>query len=190
MKILCISVFAFSLAITCLQAQTVKTHEQEEQSFASTVTVQGEPLELLGLGTARYKVMFKIYVAGLYLPAGSSASNVRDNISKRLEIAYLYDIKREDLVAAGDNFFKKMVSSEKLVQFQAQLDKVNGMYLSVKKGDRLALNYKPGRGLALERDGKEVGLVAGDEFAQAYLDVWLGDKPVSPGLLKQIKKGL
>jgi len=52
----------------------------------------------------------------------------------------------------------------------------------VKAGQRYVFTYVPGQGLEMTLDGEVLGKVAGEEFASAYMSIWLGPKPVSRDL--------
>ena len=52
----------------------------------------------------------------------------------------------------------------------------------MKGGQRYVFTYVPGQGLEMALDGEVLGKVAGDEFAAAYMSIWLSPMPVSKGL--------
>lgn len=170
-----------------LSAKDVKI---EGKTFPPVRQVDGKDVQLSGVGTARYKVFFKIYVAGLYLPKDVGFDKVFTAVPKRLELCYLYDIEKADMVDAADNFLKKNVDAERYQAMQAKVAEINKLFRSVKKGERCSMNHVPGKGLEVDYNGKVVGSVAGDDFAVDYLRIWLGDESCSPGMRKNMMKGL
>ena len=56
----------------------------------------------------------------------------------------------------------------------------------VKKGDRLTFTSKPGAGVTVNVNGAVKGTIKGDDFAKAFLAIWLGADPPNP----EIKAGM
>lgn len=185
--------YLLAVAATLLFASSLangKETKVEGQVFPASVTAAGTTLQLSGVGTARFKVLFKIYAGAVYLPAGKTFDNVFDPIPRRLEIAYLYDIEKEDLVAAADNFLKKNVGEKRFAEMAGDVAKINALFRAVKKGERCALTYLPGKGLEVAYNGKAVGVVPGEAFARDYYKIWLGRDSCSPGFRKSVMRGL
>jgi hypothetical protein len=55
-------------------------------------------------------------------------------------------------------------------------------YRDVKPGDRYALTYIPGSGTELSFNGSPLVVIDGADFAAAYFSIWLGKRPLDPGL--------
>ena len=53
-------------------------------------------------------------------------------------------------------------------------------------GDRYALTYLPGEGTELAKNGVRLALVPGEEFAEAYFGIWLGEAPLDRNLRDQL----
>ena len=49
-------------------------------------------------------------------------------------------------------------------------------------GWRLTFLHKPGAGVQVEVNGTVKGLIKGDDFATAFLSIWLGHHPSNPNL--------
>jgi hypothetical protein len=48
------------------------------------------------------------------------------------------------------------------------------------------LTYIPGKGTELALNGESKGVVEGDDFAAALFSIWLGSKPISESLKKEL----
>ena len=140
-------------------------------TLPDTTTVEGKALKLNGMGL-RTKVVFKVYVAGLYLesPSKDAAAVILDH-SKITE-------------AITEGFEKN--SKSQLAGLKSRLDRLNSMIPNVEKGDRIVLTYVPGKGTIVSAKNVEKGVIEGKDFADALFSVWLGTTPVPVDL----KKGL
>lgn len=103
------------------------------------------------VGLLRYKVVFKAYVAGLYLDAGVAAQEVLADVPKRLELSYFWGIEGSDFGKAGDEILARNVDPDTLARLRPRLEQMNALYETVKPGDRYALTYIPGIGTELKR---------------------------------------
>lgn len=147
---------------------------------------EGKTLELNGLGL-RTKVVFKVYVAGLYLEKTS-----RDGMEiasseqvKRMELVFLRSVSGEDVAKAIADGFDNNAGAA-LPALKERIVKFGALIPDVKKGDRLVFLYRPGQGLEVRADGKVLGAIDGKDFADALFRVWLGPKPSD----KALKTGL
>ena len=52
----------------------------------------------------------------------------------------------------------------------------------MQSGQRLPSLHTPGAGLQVEVNGTVQGTIPGDDFATAFLSIWLGAHPPNPGL--------
>jgi hypothetical protein len=142
------------------------------------------PLHCVAL--LRYKVVFKGYVAGLYLGTGVAAEEALTDVPKRLELSYFWSIKGSDISKAGDEILARNVDSDTLERLRPRLDQMNALYETVKPGDRYALTYVPGLGTELTLNGRSKGVIPGADFAAAYFRIWLGDQPIDTALRDQL----
>ena len=67
-----------------------------------------------------------------------------------------------------------------------QIETLHQSYQDVKPGDRYALTYIPGEGTELAKNGVRLALVPGEEFAEAYFRIWLGESPLDRDLRDQL----
>jgi Chalcone isomerase-like len=158
-----------------------------------TVRVANQDLKLNGAGI-RYKAIFKVYVAGIYL--GDKKTTAQDVVAapgaRRLHIVMLRDLSSEEFgraFLAGINQNIDRAEKSKLV---GQLMKFGEIFASIpelKKGDVLHTDWVPGTGTVMYVNGKRIAEPLPDiAFYNALLKIWLGDKPVD-SKLKQAMLG-
>lgn len=163
--------------------------EIEDIVFPGKVSSGKSDLPLYGLGLLRYKVLFRGYVGGLYLPAGARADQTLDDIPKALELYYFWDIEGQFFGDAAEEILVGTHPPEYIAVLRGRLDKLNALYRDVKVGDRYRLTYQPDRGLTLSYNGKDLGTIPGADFAEAYFGIWLGDTPLNESFRDQMFKG-
>jgi hypothetical protein len=151
------------------------------------VTVGTATLTLNGMGL-RTKMMFKIYVAGLYLPAKESdpAKILAADEPKQIVMHFLYkNVGKEKLLEGWDEGFQNN-SGDKVAALKEKIATFDGYWSDMKRDDVAVLTYTPGEGTKVEIKGKEMGVIEGKEFAQALFAIWLGPKPPT----EDLKKGM
>ncbi len=160
--------------------------EIEGVQFAEQYQRGDVTLALHCVGLLRYKVLFKGYVAGLYLDAGVAAQEALTDVPKRLELSYFWGIKGSAFGKAGDEVLARNVDPNTLTQLRPRLEQMNALYETVSPGDRYALTYVPGLGTELALNGRSKGIIPGADFAAAYFRIWLGDQSIDPALRDQL----
>ncbi|MDC8757825.1 chalcone isomerase family protein [Janthinobacterium fluminis] len=152
-----------------------------------TALVAGKELKLNGAGV-RYKAIFKVYAAGLYLP--EKRSNVAEILAlsgpRRVAMVMLRDVSSEDFGLAfmtGLNNNSDKADKAKILNQTMQFGQMFALLPGLKKGDMLALDWLPGVGTQCQLNGKKIGEVMPDQaFYNAVLKIWIGDKPVDNSL--------
>lgn len=135
-------------------------------------------MDLVGAGVLRWKILFRAYASGFYLPPGVAGDQWDQDVAKCLVIHYFWDIPSEKFGPAGETVLKRMYSDEQLNEVRPQLDAIDDAYLDIKEGDRYALAYTPGEGTTLLHNGEPVITLPGAAFARLYFSIWLGEDPV------------
>lgn len=177
MKLLFITLFSSILSMS-VQAQTVADIE-----IADTVSHSSQSTKLVLNGAGiRTKFIFDIYIGSLYLKKkrrGASENAIyKASGEKRISMHFLYDeISKEKLVNGWNDGFKNNLSDNELVKFKDKISQFNDLFIAVKKGDVINLNFIPTTGTRVVINGKSQGLIQGDEFFTALLKLWLGDEP-------------
>lgn len=152
-------------------------------------SVDGQKLVLNGMGL-REKFWIDVYVGSLYLPEKSS--DVAEILSRpgpwRIQMDFIYkEVAQDQLVDTWKEGFENNQSAETLQSLAAQFEQFYGFFDSnVVKGEKFTYDYVPGQGVLVSRNGKELGLIPGDDFKTALLEIWLGNSPAD----KQLKQGM
>ncbi len=152
---------------------------EDEIEFKEPVT---QTLRLYGTGLLRYRVVFRGYVAGLYLPDDVSGDQALDDVSRRLELSYFWSIAGKDFADAANQLLERELSVEALASLRSRIDTLHRAYRDVRPDDRYALTYFPGFGTELRLNGERLVSIPGADFAKAYFGIWLGRKPLDEGL--------
>ena len=153
-----------------------------------SATVGGQHLMLNGAGV-RTRVMLKVYVASLYLPARTNdAAVVLTKAPRRIQMNLLRTLAPDQLVDALNDGMKENNSDAELVAVKPQTDQLMAIMRSlgeVKEGGVVTLDFVDGA-TVVGLNGAPRGTVPGDAFNKALTKVWLGDKPVQADLKKAL----
>ncbi|MGH6625651.1 MAG: chalcone isomerase family protein [Burkholderiaceae bacterium] len=147
-----------------------------------TLELQGAKLQLNGAGV-RYKAVFKVYTAGLYL--GKKAGTPEDVLAapgpKRMSITMLRDIDSGELGklftrGVEDNTPKAEMS--KLVPGLIKMSQIFSDQKKLMSGDSFVIDWIPGTGTVILVKGKPQGEPFKEpEFFNALMRIWLGPVP-------------
>lgn len=150
-------------------------------SMPERITVEGESLDLVGIGL-RKKLIFKVYVAGLYLqnPTSDAGAVISSDQIKRVDMVMMRDLERSKITEAVEAGFEKN-NKPNMPALRQRLDKFNSGILDLEEGDHLTITYLPGTGTVLEGKGDRL-VIEGKDFADALFSVWLGQYPVDEDL--------
>ena len=155
-------------------------------TLADQIEVDGTKLVLNGMGL-RKKVVIKVYVAGLYLPAKeSSADEILAADGARCTVLRLLRKVSKKQISGGWSDGLKANTPSASDEVKKQFDQMNGWMDDLKKGDELKFTYIPGKGTEISVKGQVKGVIPGKAFADAMFACWIGPKP--PG--GKFKKGL
>jgi hypothetical protein len=175
--------FAFSVAAIAAEVGGVKLDDK--------VSVGGQELVLNGAGI-RTKVVFKIYVASLYLP--QKAADLQGVLAKgprRIQMNLLRTLSADQLVDALVDGLNESNTPEQLAPVKPQTDQLVSImkaFKEVKEKDIVTLEFVDG-GTRIGWNGEAKGTIAGDAFNQALTRIWLGEKPVQADLKKAMLGG-
>ena len=159
--------------------------ELEGVRFEPRLTVEGRDLELRGIGLLRYKIFLKAYVAALYLE--HSLDEVRETpTGRRLELEYFWSIPADGFAQATRDGIARNVDPEEYVKLSERIERLGELYRDVSPGDRYSLTFLPGQGTELALNGRALGVVEGEDFAEAVFAIWLGRAPLDEGLKEDL----
>jgi hypothetical protein len=152
--------------------------------FVEEKRSSGQLLKLNGLGL-RQATMFKVnvYVAGLYVQSPSKDPNalLAANTPKELVLHFVRDVSASDLREAWQEGFEHN-AKDQIAAFQARIARLQSWMTDMAKGQTLTFLYRPGAGIEVIWNGKPRGTLDGDDFAKAFLSIWLGANPPNAGL--------
>ena len=178
-----------ALALCLITALPALAKEVAGVSLPETTTVDGKTLKLNGAGL-RKKVVFKVYVAGLYLetPSRDAATVISSDQVKRMQLSVLRSLSSHQVSEAIEEGFEKN-SKANMAALKPKLEKLETMIPNVEKGDQILLTYVPGKGTVVSAKNVEKGVIEGKDFADALFSVWLGPSPVQEDLKKALLGG-
>ncbi len=175
-------------SLVCLafisSAQTTKTISGVKVPLSTTV---GSKELVLNGGGLREKYFFDLYVATLYLKAKSNEAGkvVYNDTEMAIHIKIVSDkVTREKFIETVREGFSTVTHGKATKE---QINKFIGFFSDdIKNGDKIHLEFVPGTGLQVKKNGVLKGTIAGLEFKQALFSIWLGDKPVDDDLKKAL----
>jgi hypothetical protein len=152
-------------------------------SMPDTVTVAGQTLSLQGVGL-RSVWRIKVYVAGLYLatPTSDAEAVIAAKDAKIVDMAMLRALSAEKLSGGVEEGFERNSSSAEMTALRERLDRLLAMFPAVHKGDVIRLTWAPGKGTIVANNGVELGVIEGQDFADALFACWLGEEPAQQAL--------
>ncbi len=154
-----------------------------DASFAERVEVDGETLTLAGAGVIKYRIIFTVYGAALYVPNGTAPESVLSaQTPKRLDIEYFYEITPQQIMEGANTILDRQLDPEERQAVDERLRRFQGWFEAVGSGDRYTMIYRPGEGTTLLFNGQEKGTVEGADFAAAYFGIWLAEDSLSDRL--------
>jgi len=164
----------------------IEAAEIEGVNFDDRYTIAGASLALRGTGLLRVMVFAKVYVGALYLPEDCPSKLALSDVPKRLEVEYFRSIAGDDFGSATHKKISENVDSETYDRLRSRIEYHNSLYQDVQPGDRYSLTYIPGKGTDLALNGESKGFVEGADFAAALFSIWLGSKPISESMKKEL----
>lgn len=170
---------AWMMLAACALAQPMTVADVK---YDETATVAGTPLQLNGAGV-RYKAVFKVYTAGLYLEkkAHSPQEVAALKGPKRMSITMLREIDSAELgklFSRGmeDNMDKAAFS--KLIPGVLRMSQIFSEHKKLQAGDQFMIDWVPGTGTTIIVKGKPQGEPFKEpEFFNALMGIWLGNAP-------------
>lgn len=161
---------------------------------APAAQVAGTRLRLNGAGT-RYFLIFKVYVAELYLPrpAHSASAALGMPGPKLLRLVMLRDVSGKELGDKLTEDIKNNVPAADFATMITGLARMGGLFADrheLHEGDVVELADVPGQGMRISINGQVEGAPYADaHFFDNLLRVWLGPRPAAQGLKKALLGG-
>jgi hypothetical protein len=177
---------AMALAIPTW-AQAPAAVEVGGVKYDTAIQVGSTKLVLNGAGV-RYKAIFKVYTAGLYLTAKAPTPEAVFNATgpRRMHIVMLREIDANEL---GKLFTKGMQDNASKDEFSKSIPgtiKMGEMFAARHKlqaGENFSIDYTPGVGTVILVNGKpQIEPIKEPEFFTALMRIWLGQQPADAHL--------
>jgi hypothetical protein len=155
--------------------------------FDNSIQVGGTRLQLNGAGV-RYKAVFKVYAAGLYLStkAVTPEAVLATPGPRLIKIVMLREIDANEL---GKLFTKGMEQNAPRDEFSKsisgimQMSEIFSSRKSLKPGEWFGVEWVPGTGTVIVVNGQPTGQpIKEPEFYSALMKIWLGKAPADAGL--------
>jgi hypothetical protein len=155
--------------------------------YDGTTVVGGRTLVLNGAGM-RYKAIFKVYTAGLYLPAAATTLAAIQVMTgpKRMHIVMQRDIDGNELGKLFTKGIEKNVTPDTFARTIPGTLKMAELFARRKRlaqGESFSVDWVPNSGTVIRVNGKaETEPVPEPEFYSAMLSIWLGKSPADDAL--------
>ena len=150
--------------------------------FEPTTAVGNANLQLNGAGI-RYKAVFKVYAAALYLGAKAATPDAVYAApgAKRLHVVMLRDIDANELGKLFTDGMQKNASREEFGKSIPGTLKLAEIFAAKKRlvaGDAFFVDYTPGVGTVVSINGKAAtDPIIEPVFFTALMKIWLGASP-------------
>jgi len=177
-------------ALLALAAFTANGAEVAGVRLDDKTQVESRELVLNGAGLRR-RIIFNVYVIGLYLPEKKSdpAAILALAGPKRAAIHMLRDVGAEQFTDALVEGLRENHSEADYKALEPRVKELAGIFAEIKeakKGMVIALDWT-GAATRLMVNGKPTGKpISGEDFYRALLRIWLGDKPVQGDLKRSL----
>lgn len=160
-------------------------------TLADKTTVAGQVLVLNGAGI-RTRVIFKVYVASLYLPQkAGDLQGVLAESPRRIQLNLLRSLSADQLAEALNDSLVEANTAADVAATKAQADQLLAImkgFKEVKEKDVVTLDFVDGA-TKVSWNGEGKGTIPGAAFNQALTKIWIGDKPVQGDLKKALLGG-
>jgi hypothetical protein len=151
----------------------------------------GQELVLNGAGI-RTKVMFKVYVGSLYVPAkANTAAAVYAKAPRRVQLNMLRDVSADQMNEALADGVKQSNSAADAAAVKPQTDQLASIMKSIgplKEGNVLVFDFVDDA-TKVSVNGVPKGSIPAEAFNKALFNAWIGDNPVQPDLKKAMLGG-
>jgi Chalcone isomerase-like len=157
-------------------------------AFPEHLPVNGSDLTLNGLGVRKATFLkINVYVAALYVtqPARDATPLINSDTPQQLVLHFVRDVGVDDLRKAFAEAFEHN-GADQAPGMKERIARLNGWMTDMKTGQRLTFVRLPHAGVQVTVNGAQKGTIEGDDFARAFVSIWLGATPPNP----ELKSGL
>ena len=167
-------------AMLVLPASSLNAGELKGVKMPDSIEIEGQKLVLNGMAL-RKKIIFKVYVAGFYLPEKEKDAKkiLAGDTMRRMVMQFMRTVKKGQLNDAWMEGLEDNVpdaSADVKKKFDVLCDYMD----IVKETDQIVFTYIPGKGTEVKVKGTVKGTIEGKPFADALFASWIGPDP-GPG---------
>ncbi|WP_286235171.1 chalcone isomerase family protein [Thalassotalea sediminis] len=149
---------------------------------AKMLAVDKVKSDLTQVGKATFSFLFwDIYHSKLYTNSGTYSE--KENQTLLLEIQYLKDIARDDLLEKTVEQWQYLGFS--IEQYGKYLDTLRVLWPNIEAGDSLSL-LDDNQSSHFYFNGELLGTIEDTKFAEIFLAIWLSEKTSQPLLRKRL----
>jgi hypothetical protein len=176
-----------AIALGLLVCAPLSAGELAGVTMPDTVAVGDQSLVLNGMAL-RSKAVFKVYVAGLYLPAKQSdwKQVLASDTPRHMVMHWLRTVDKDSICEAWSDGLEANTPNAS-AEVKKNFDTLCSWMAEAREGDQFTFTYVPGTGVQVAIAGKPKGALGGKPFADALFACWIGQKP-GPG--EEFRDGL
>ncbi len=179
-------------AFALLMGATAHAAEIEGVNLPERAEIGGDGSELVLNGAGvRVRLIFKVYVAALYLPAkmDNGEAILRGDGPRRLFMQMLRNLTADQLIGSMNDALRETLTPEEREPLESRLKQFNAIFETlgeVKAGMQIVIDYLPELGTIVRVNREEKERIPGADFNQALLRMWIGDRPRDVELKKAL----
>jgi long-chain acyl-CoA synthetase len=178
---------------TALIASSGSALEVSGVKFDDKINVAGVPLVFNGAGL-RTKMMLKIYVVGLYVPAPTTSADavIGSTQPRRVRLVLKRSLGAGTIWDAFDEGIQANNSPAELAALKPKLVQVENLFRElgeVAEGDAIDIDFTADGATIVHYKGQPKGSIAGTDLQRALLKIWLGPKPVQEDVKEALLRG-
>lgn len=159
--------------------------------FDDRTRVGGSEVSVSGVGL-RQRFIFDVYAIALYV-GDPKADRITQGGAKRVAIRMLRNVDADTFAKALVDGMRPNHDDATMKSLEPRIAELNAIMAATKeakKGMAIDLDWDPGVGTRVLIDGTAAGnAIAGEDFYQALLRIWIGPKPVQDDLKKALLGG-
>jgi len=178
---------ALAAALLAPLLSHAQTTEVAGVKFANTLQVGNAKLQINGAGV-RYKLVFKVYAAALYLADKVTTPEAVYAATgpRHLQIVMLREIDANELGKLFTRGMEQNASREEFTKSIAGIMRMSDIFSARKKlvaGDSFSVEWVPGSGTVILVNGKPASdPIKEPEFFTALMKIWFGKSPADAQL--------
>ena len=159
-------------------------------SSAKALPREKDGLTLNGAGRLRKGFIFNVYGRALYLDQKVAGTKDLSKMRNRIDLHYFHHTPEKNMLRAANKTLKKNLSKRDHEGRTAPIDQLHAVFLNGEKGRMASIIHPPGKGLQYLFNDQAIITIPGDDFANAYSSIWLGEYPNSPSIKNSMLTGM